>query len=257
MSSCLDRSPPTSRARLARHLALARELGAQVLTTTDDDVARGILRVAREQNVTQLVVGKPVGWRALELLRGGSLLNRLIRDSGHIDIHAVRAEGEAPPLRRPVPPQLDAGTLRAYGVALAFVAGATALNAVLQSWLGYQSLALIYLLSVVVLAMFAGRGPTLLAATLTALLWNFLFVQPLYTFRITGITDLMLFCTYFVVALAMGHLAARLRAQQAAERRREQRATALYLLTRELAQASDFADLLAIIIREVGKAARS
>jgi two-component system sensor histidine kinase KdpD len=52
----------------------------------------------------------------------------------------------------------------------------------------------------------------------------------------------------------MGHLAARLRAQQAAERRREQRATALYLLTRELAQASDFADLLAIIIREVGKA---
>ena len=105
--------------------------------------------------------------------------------------------------------------------------------------------------------MFVGRGPTLLAATLTALLWNFCFVPPLFTFRITGITDLMLFCTYFVVALAMGHLAARLRAQQAAERRREQRATALYLLTRELAQASDFADLLAIIIREVGKATQA
>jgi two-component system, OmpR family, sensor histidine kinase KdpD len=56
------------------------------------------------------------------------------------------------------------------------------------------------------------------------------------------------------VALAMGQLTARLRAQQAAERQREQRATALYLLTRELAQASDVADLFAIIIREVGKA---
>jgi two-component system, OmpR family, sensor histidine kinase KdpD len=64
----------------------------------------------------------------------------------------------------------------------------------------------------------------------------------------------MMFCTYFVVALAMGHLTARLRAQQAAERNREERATALYLLTRELAQASDYPDLLAIIIREVGKA---
>jgi len=41
---------------------------------TDDDVARGLLRVAGEQNATQLVVGKPVGWRALDLLRGGSLL---------------------------------------------------------------------------------------------------------------------------------------------------------------------------------------
>jgi two-component system sensor histidine kinase KdpD len=239
-------------ARLSRHLTLARELGAQVLTTTDDDVARGLLRVAREQNATQLVVGKPVGWRAFDLLRGGSLLNRLIRESGHIDIHAVRAEGDAPLVRRLPTPRFDAGVARGYGVALGFVAGATGLNAVLQQRLGYQSLALIYLLSVVVLAMFVGRGPTLLAATLTALLWDFFFVPPVFTFRIESLADLMLFCTYFVVALAMGHLAARLRAQQGAERRREQRATALYLLTRELAQASDFADLLAIIIREVG-----
>ena len=94
--------------------------------------------------------------------------------------------------------------MRGYGVALGFVAGATALNAILQRWLGYQSLALIYLLSVVVLAMFVGRGPTLAAATLTALLWNYCFVPPIFTLRITGVTDVMLFCTYFVVALAMG-----------------------------------------------------
>jgi len=243
--------------RLARHLALARELGAQVITTTDNDVARGILRVAREQNVTQIVIGKPVGWHALALLRGGSLLNRLIRDSGHVDIHAVRAEGEAPGLRETAIPRFDAASARGYGVALGVVAAVTGLNAVLQCWLGYQSLALVYLLSVVILAMFVGRGPTLVAATATALLWNFLFVPPLFTFRISGPTDVMLFLTYFVVALAMGHLAARLRSEQAAERRREQRSTALYLLTRELAQASDFADLLAVVIREVGKAAEA
>jgi len=243
--------------RLARHLALARELGAQVITTTDNDVARGILRVAREQNVTQIVVGKPVGWRGFDLFRGRSLLNRLIHESGHIDIHSVRAEGEASMFRRPAAPRLDRATARSYGLALGVVAAVTGLNALLQSRLGYQSLALVYLLSVVALAMVVGRGPTLLAATLTALAWNFLFVPPIFTFRITQLTDLMLFCTYFVVALAMGHLTARLREQQAAERRREQRATALYMLTRELAQASDFADLLAIIIREVGKAAQA
>jgi two-component system sensor histidine kinase KdpD len=114
--------------------------------------------------------------------------------------------------------------------------------------------ALVYLFSVVVLAMFVGTGPTLAAATLTALLWNFLFTEPRYSFRIASAGDAMMFATYFVIAIAIGHLAARLRAQQEAERRREQRATALYLLTRELAQATDFADLLAIVIREVGKA---
>jgi two-component system sensor histidine kinase KdpD len=239
--------------RLARNLAVARELGAQVIHTTDDDVVRGILRVAREQNATQIVVGKPAGWRALDLLRGGSMLNRLIRDSGPIDVHAVRAEGERPILRRPAAPKFDAVAARGYAGALSVVAAVTGLNAVLQYWVGYQSLALIYLLSVLVLGMFVSRGAALVSATVTALVWNFLFVPPVFTFRISGTTDLMLFLTYFAVALAMGHLAARLRTQQAAERRREQHATAMYLLTRELAQATDFPDLLAVIIREVRK----
>jgi two-component system, OmpR family, sensor histidine kinase KdpD len=244
-------------ARLAQHLSLARELGAEIITTTDADIARGLLRVAREQNVTQLVVGKPVGWRALDLLRGGSLLNRLIRESGHIDVHAVRAEGEAPLLRRPARPRFNAAVAQSYGVALGVVAGVTGLNAILQHWLGNQPVALIYLLSVVILAMFVGRGPTLAAATLTALLWDFFFTEPRYSLRIVNAGDAMMFLTYFIVALAMGHLAARLRAQQNAERRREQRATAMYLLTRELAQATDFANLLAIIIREVGRSFRA
>jgi len=245
---------PEEQTRLSAHLALARELGAQIVTTTDADVARGILRVARDQNATQIVAGKPAGWRAIELLRGGSLLNRLIRESGDIDVHAVRAQGDAPLLRRPAVPRFTRAAARGYGIALSVVFLTTGLNAILQRWLGYQALALIYLLSVVILAMFVSRGATLLAATLTALLWNFLFVPPVFTFRIGGATDLMLFFTYFPIALAVGHLAARLRSQEAAERRREQHATALYLLTRELAQATDFADLLAIIIREVGKA---
>jgi two-component system sensor histidine kinase KdpD len=239
--------------RLTRNLALARELGAQIINTTDTDVAKGILRVAREQNVTQIVAGKPAGWRVLDLLRGGSLLNRLIAESGQIDVHAVRAEGDAPFLSRAAAPRFNPRAARGYTIALGVVAGVTGLNAILQHWLVNQSLALIYLLSVLLLAMFVARGPTLVAATLTALLWDFFFTEPRFNLRIQNAADGMMFCTYFAVALAMGQLTARLRAQQEAERRREQYATAMYLLTRELAQATDFADLLAIIVREVAK----
>jgi len=240
--------------RLARHLALARELGAQVVTTTDDDVVRGLLRVAREQNATQLVVGKPAGWRVLDLFRGGSFLNRLIRESGLVDIHVVRAEGQEAPVRPRQAPQFEILDTRGYAVAAAVVAAVTLLNLILQPWIGYLPVSLVYLVSVIVLGLSVGRGPTLAAATLTALLWNFFFTEPRYTFRIGSAADTAMFLTYFAVALAMGHLTARLRAQQEAERRREQRATALYLLTRELAKGTDLADLLAIMIREVGKA---
>lgn len=239
--------------RLSRHLALARELGAEVVTTTDDDAARGILRAAREHNATQLIVGKPAGWRVWEWVRGGSMLYRLIRESGNIDVHVVRAEGEQPLPRRPQPPRLEASRLGSYLLALGVVAVVTGFNAVLQFWTGYQALALVYLLAVVILALFVGRGPTLVAAALTAVCWNFLFVPPRFTFHISRAADAMMFVTYFVVALAMGQLTARLRAQQAAERRREQRATAMYLLTRELAEAPDFLYLVAVVVRQVGK----
>ncbi len=249
----------SDQARLTKHLAMARELGAQVFTTTEDDLVRGLVRVAREHNATQLVVGKPAGWRWVEYFRGSSQLNRLIRESGNIDVHVIRAEGEPTAMSRPHAPRFEVGDgdWRGYAVALSVVACVTGVNALLQRWLGYQSLALNYLLSVVLLAMLVGRGPTLVAATVTALLWNFLFVPPVLTFHIGGATDLMLFFTYFVVALAMGQLTARVRAQQMAERRREERATALYLLTRELARTPDLVELLAVVVREIGKATQA
>ena len=59
------------------------------------------------------------------------------------------------------------------------VGGCTVLNAVLQAALDVDAhaLALIYLLGVVVQACFVGRGPTLFAATASALLWDFFFTD--------------------------------------------------------------------------------
>ena len=47
--------------RLTRYIALARQLGAEVITTPGRDVAEALLRVARQNNVTQIVMGKPLG----------------------------------------------------------------------------------------------------------------------------------------------------------------------------------------------------
>ena len=240
-------------ARLQKNLALARELGAEVITTSDSDLVEGILRIARQQNVTQIVAGKPAGFRLLDFLRGGSVLSRLIRNSSNIDVCCVRAEtGEAAvapaPLRwRP------SSAPRHYLAALGVVAGVTALNFALRNWTGPYALSLVYLMAVVVLALFVGRGPIYLTATAGALMWNYCFLPPLYTFYITSFQDALMFIMFFVMALAMGHLTGRLRAQESAEREREERATALYLLTRELAGGKDFTELLGVVIRQLGE----
>ena len=240
--------------RLSRHLALARELGAEIITTTDNDIVHAILRIAREQNATQIVVGKPAGWRTLDLLRGGSMLNRLIGQSGRIDVHAVAPEGESNVRQSVRPVSMLPSRKGGYAIAAAVVAAVTVLNLVLQRWIGREPITLVYLTTVMVLAMYTDRGPTLAAATATALLWDYFFTEPLYSFKIAHGADVTMFATYLIVATVMGQLASRLRAQQTAERQREHRATALYLLTRELAAASDLAQLLAVVIRHVDDA---
>jgi two-component system sensor histidine kinase KdpD len=241
-------------ARLARHLGLARELGAQIITTTDDDIVRGILRIAREQNATQIVIGKPAGWQVLDLFRGGSVINRLIRESGQIDVHAVRAESESAPARSlPNVENVWKIDAQSFGWAAGVVAAVTGLNAVLDRFVGFYALALTYLLAIVLLALFVGRGPVFFAASLSAVLWDFFFLPPRYTFYITSFQDGMMFAMYFVVALVLGQLTARIRAQQTAERLREQRATSLYLLTRQLAESPDLSQLLAEVVQQAGK----
>jgi two-component system sensor histidine kinase KdpD len=237
---------------LARNLALARELGAEVITTQGEDVACGLLRVARQQQATQIVLGKPEGRRALDLFRGGSLLNRLVRESGDIDVHAVRVEGPLPLQRRPAKSHIDASVLREYGLAVGVVTGITVVNGVLQRWISYQPMGLIYLLGISVLAMYVRRGPTLAAAALTALAWDYFFEPPVFSFRLDSVADAITTCTYFIVALIVGGQTSRLRDKEVSERRRERHATGLYLLARALAQASHLADLLAIVTEEVG-----
>jgi two-component system sensor histidine kinase KdpD len=89
---------------------------------------------------------------------------------------------------------------------------------------------------------------------LSAISWDFFFLPPVFAFRIKHFEDAMLCGMYFVVALVLGQLTARIRAQEEAERRRQERATALFLLTRELSQAGSFDELVQKIVQQTGSA---
>lgn len=239
-------------ARLTRHLSLARELGAEVRTTTDDDMVRGLLRIAQAQNVTQIILGKPAFSYGLDFLRSNNILRRLVRESGNIDIHIVRAnqttKAKPPWLHGTITPQWSQ-----YGIATAVVIGVTLINLLISSAIAFRSLGFIYLMMVVVLALFLGRGPIFFAATLSALLWDFLFLPPPYTFYIRSLDDAMMFGMYFIVALAMGQLIAKLSAKERMDRRREEHATAMYLLTLELADVSTWNDIGRVVEENVNR----
>ncbi len=242
-----------AQSRLARNLDTARELGAEVITTSDEDLVRGLLRVAREQNVTQIIFGKPggVGW--LTWLRGGRMLRRLTQESGDIDLHVVRAE-KADELRasrvwRPA----FASNFQQYLFAVGTVVVTGVVNLGLMELAGPRVPGLVFLLAVVLLALFVGRGPVLLAGALSALVWNFFFLPPRFTLVISQADDAILFGTYFVVALVLGQLVARIRAQSEADRRREERSKALSELNRDLAEAGSRDEVVWHLVAQVNR----
>lgn len=137
------------------------------------------------------------------------------------------------------PPRLWIPGAREIAYAAVSIAVATTLSLMIAPVTGYVTVALLYLLLVVFAGLNFTRWTVLFMATACALLWNFLFIPPRFTFHIAKIEDLMLFVMFFVVAVAMGHLTSRLRANQMIEMERERRTRVLYELVWQAGLAAD------------------
>ncbi len=79
--------------RLEAHALLAEDLGAEVIRTKSSDIAKALVQIAREHQVTQIVLGQPARSRWEEIIRG-SIINRILRLSSDMDIHLVPRSGE-------------------------------------------------------------------------------------------------------------------------------------------------------------------
>jgi two-component system sensor histidine kinase KdpD len=246
-----------AQSRLEKHLALARTLGAEVIDTADESLSRGLLRIARQNNVSQIIVGKPAAGHLLEWYRAGRLLRELTRESGDIDLQVVRAEKTGVTAARPPWRWRPAADWRQYAIAAAVLTGVGVGNALLVPLTGPRVPGFIFLLAVVLLALFLGRGPVLFAGAASALTWNYFFLPPKFSLIISDTEDGVLFGLYFVVTLVLGQLVARIRAQELSERRREERATSLYQLTRELAQAGTRDEVVWQLVGEVSRVFQS
>lgn len=79
------------------------------------------------------------------------------------------------------------------------------------------------------LAMVFDILPVLLAALLSALIWNFFFIPPVFTFHINDTEDLLMFLMYFVIAMVNATLTFKIREQEKKARGKEEKEHAIQL----------------------------
>jgi len=95
--------------------------------------------------------------------------------------------------------------------------------------IGYRTVALILLFTVSLLAIVLSVYPVLVSALLSALIWDFFFIPPHYTFHINEPDDVLMLCMYFIIALLNGILSSKIRQYEKLARKREERLNALNL----------------------------
>jgi two-component system sensor histidine kinase KdpD len=232
-----DRLSPPDRERVAAHLALAQRLGAETLVVRGDRLEDQILAVARERNVTRIVVGKP-GRRSLRERLRGTLLDRLIPGSGNIEV--VATTGESAPERAPTETRVrPRGRPAEYLWALAVIGACSLLGELTRAWFQTVDQAMILLVGVIICSRRFSLGPSVLATVASVAAFDFLFVEPYYTFAISDARYAVTFAVMLATGLTISRLTLRVRAEAESARERERRTAALFAMSRELLLAQD------------------
>jgi len=111
-------------------------------------------------------------------------------------------------------PQLSlAMRFQAYAGAVAMVAVSTLIGMGIAPRWGTAPVDMIYLPAVLAAAALWGLGPGLAAGVAAALAYNFFFTEPVHTFRMDRVADIVTVVVLLLVALVTSRLAAGIRAQ--------------------------------------------
>ncbi len=245
---------PKEREQLDKNINLAGQLGIKFRIITHHDIVSAIVDFANKENVTHIIVGKPRVRNLLSMIRLGNFVNRLIRYSGNIDVYILGADSQSKDhFREKVFTPSFTSNISQYLITSVLVVLTSIVFYLVKGIIGYQIISFGLLIMVSILALFYGTGPILVAATLSALIWDYFFIPPQFTFHIQEPMDVLMLIMFFIIALLNGILTSRVRHQEKKIRIREERTHALYQLTRELTMISGIEDVSKIAVRYIQK----
>ncbi|HWU84943.1 MAG TPA: DUF4118 domain-containing protein [Rhodocyclaceae bacterium] len=219
-------------------LKLAESLGAETASLASTDIPATIAKYARDHNLSRLLLGRNRGNRGWKRLWQPALSERLSELAPDLDITLV-ARSDATRPRLPLDRSADGDEFpwsdyaRTVAVCVLTALIATPLHTVFE----LTNIVMLFLLTVVLVAVRYGRGPSVLASFLSVAIFDFFFVPPEHTFAVSDVQYLLTFFVMLMVGLIIGQLTARFRAQATVATQREERVRALYEMSRDLSGA--------------------
>lgn len=229
-------------------MTLAEQLGAKTATLAGGDIVEELIRYAQSENVTTIVMGKPIKPRWRELLFG-SVVDHTVRASGDIDVLVVTGQADKLEAR----PTRGSATWNWKGAAEAilWVAFASWLGVLVETDVQPANVIMLYLIGVVAVSLRYDRFSSIICALGSVLSYNFFFTEPRHTLHVYDFRDLITFGVMLAVSLILSSLTVRLKEQNRALSERERNTGALYSLSQALAATRSKTEMAQAAIRAI------
>lgn len=249
-----DRQLDSDRARLEQNTRFAEQLGATVTSVYGDDVSYQIAEFARLSRVTKIVIGRSSVKRRYFWSRP-TLTEKLTQIAPNLDVYIipdVAAEAKRGHSRAIFSPRL-LPTLIDFLVMVAVLAIATAVCFLFNEvGLTDANIITVYILGVLITAMLTKSYVCNVISSLTSvLLFNFLFIEPLFTFQASDVGTYFTFAIMLAVSLIIGTLTNRLQYNAKQSAQSAYRTKILFDTNQLLQQQTSEKDALTVVARQL------
>ncbi|MCU4377634.1 sensor histidine kinase [Acinetobacter haemolyticus] len=229
---------------------LARKLGADTYLLYSNQIAATILQAAYDYGASNILLGKSAKKSLWQRLSSDHIADQLLEKQHPFEITFVqplktKQQDRKKSLDDSSERGLDLHQREVIESSLIILAGFI-VAAVSDRFIGYSELALIFIITVLLVAIRAKMLITFVSVLICFLLYNYFFIEPRYTFLISAERGVITIITFIISALLVGRLANQLRAQVLSLRAANSVSLQLQELERKLSTCVDIEQVLNI-----------
>ncbi|MDD1771702.1 MAG: DUF4118 domain-containing protein [Methanomassiliicoccales archaeon] len=246
-----------SRLQAIEGIDLASSLGAETTTTFGITIAEEIIRYAKKNNITRIIVGRtkrPI-WHDYVF---GSVINQLVSFGSEFDIMIINGPRTKNDNKREEGEKKNDILHWKHGAYCTWIVLLfTILDVLLRSVLEETNLIMVYLIGVVITAILWGIISAVFTAIVSTIMFNFFFVEPHYSFEVNNTQYVISMLAFLFVGVVISLLVVKARDNAQAAQRRDEYTSIQYSLSLDLVKATSIETVVEAMEYHIERACRS
>jgi two-component system sensor histidine kinase KdpD len=249
-----------ARRDIAQALELAESMGGETLTATGEDVAAEVIRIAREHNVSTIIIGKSIRSLWSRLTRP-SVASAILDQGDGFDIMLMSNRDTNRPSGPETNKMASANEDKfwrpdwpAYSKTVFIVAMASFVAWGAAHLIATAFLPFLYLIAIFMVVLDLGLALSAFATLLSVVALDLIMTMPDLSWLPTKREDILSLIFFLVIGLTISVIGDRLHRQTKVTRRNAERTQSLYDFAKSIAAAATIDDVAQVTVRRVAMA---